>query len=570
MPSVIGNILIGMGVDTSGLDRGFGRATGKVQSFAVEVRGVGASLRNTLVAGLAGGGVAGVLIEAARAASDLNEQLSAAGVVFGASADVVTVAANQMAQDFGTVKSEFLEAANSLGSLFTAVGKTREQSADLSVQFVKLAMDLSSIRNVPTREALDAIRSGLVGEAEPLRRFGVLLSEAAVANEALRLGLVKNKNELTDQQKLVARMSLITAGLGYANGDLARTIDGVANQARSAAGRWTNAMAALGKSFEPVSQAVLAMGSNAIGFLTSKIQENQENWIQWAKSTGAALKSVAEDGHTIGDFFAGLLRVGLLIRGVIRGVAGAIAYLAAGVVGLVADLVGIYDTIQRQFTGKDSTIAAWIQGLHDELKAGAIGEGAMVLDDFGRAFGKLSDDASKSLAKVGDAAKAAGKTTADALKPANDQLEKMKDWADVAKKHEEGLASAARSLIEQTTTPAEKLRDETMKIRELLAKGYIDKTTAARGLLAAQSDVGIGKVQYAGAVEAGSVEARSAILAANSQVATRDDGLAELAKINRDTAASNAKAEATLARLENMLRQFLGTAAGPQTVRFGS
>jgi len=44
--------------------------------------------------------------------------------------------------------------------------------------------------------------------------------------------------KLTDQQKLLARIALITEGLKYAQGDLANTIGEYANQTRKAAGDW--------------------------------------------------------------------------------------------------------------------------------------------------------------------------------------------------------------------------------------------------------------------------------------------------------------------------------------------
>ena len=49
-----------------------------------------------------------------------------------------------------------------------------------------LAADLASFNNIDPTEALDKLRSGLVGEAEPLRSVGVLLNEAAVQAKAGR------------------------------------------------------------------------------------------------------------------------------------------------------------------------------------------------------------------------------------------------------------------------------------------------------------------------------------------------------------------------------------------------
>ena len=66
----------------------------------------------------------------------------------------------------------------------------------------------------PERDAFDKIRSGLAGEAEPLRPLGIMLSEDAVKVEAVAMGLTRVKRELTEQEKILARMSLIARADG--------------------------------------------------------------------------------------------------------------------------------------------------------------------------------------------------------------------------------------------------------------------------------------------------------------------------------------------------------------------
>ena len=72
------------------------------------------------------------------------------------------------------------------------------------------------------------------GEAEPLRDFGVFLNEAAVKARAAEMGLTGLGDELTDQEKILARYSLIMEQTANAQGDVARTSDGTANQMRKA------------------------------------------------------------------------------------------------------------------------------------------------------------------------------------------------------------------------------------------------------------------------------------------------------------------------------------------------
>ena len=101
---------------------------------------------------------------------------------------------------------------------------------------VAWASDLASARNTSTADAIQAISAGLRGESEPLRRYGVLLDDATLRQEALGLGIIKTTKEaLTPQQKVLAAQSAIFKQTTDAQGDFARTSEGMANSQRTAA-----------------------------------------------------------------------------------------------------------------------------------------------------------------------------------------------------------------------------------------------------------------------------------------------------------------------------------------------
>jgi hypothetical protein len=156
-----------------------------------------------------------------------------------------------------------------VSAVFAAAKLPEKQVAKLSMKFTQLAADMSSFFNVPAADALAALRSGLVGEAEPLRRFGVLLSEAAVKAEAVRLGIAKTGAELTEQQKVQARASLIMRSLNKASGDYARTSDGVANRMRAAGERAKELGARFGQLLIPVVQKLLDIGEKVLGWFAN-------------------------------------------------------------------------------------------------------------------------------------------------------------------------------------------------------------------------------------------------------------------------------------------------------------
>jgi hypothetical protein len=262
--------------------------TGSLKSGLSSVRGmVGGAiggLGKLAIGGAIGGGVgiAVGLYESVKAASDLNETINKTKEVFGDATNSVVKDAEVMARKFGVPKTEFLDAASSIGLIATASGKTKSEAAELGSTLAKIAGDASSFYNVPLTDALAAIRSGLVGEAEPLRRFGVLLSDNAVKAQAAKLGIAKFGAELTEGQKVQARYSLILKGMATAQGDLARTADGAANRMREIGGRIVNAMADLGNTLQPVFNAVLGEVNKAVGQMGNLFADNKSTISSWA------------------------------------------------------------------------------------------------------------------------------------------------------------------------------------------------------------------------------------------------------------------------------------------------
>jgi len=232
--------------------------------------GVGAGMRSTwssalaLTGGLYGVGRGGAY--AVRSAVNLGEQVNQTSVTFGKAAGDVQAWSRTTATSLGLSQRAALEAAGGFGGLFRTSGLLRQESADMSRRLVGLAGDLASFKNATPEEALEALRSGLVGESEPLRRFDVLLSEARVSQEAYRAGIAAQGAELTEAQKIQARFNLILRDTKAAQGDFGRTSDSLANQQRIARAQVENLSAALGDGAIPELTRAAKAGNN---FLTS-------------------------------------------------------------------------------------------------------------------------------------------------------------------------------------------------------------------------------------------------------------------------------------------------------------
>jgi hypothetical protein len=192
-------------------------------------------------------------IDAVKAASDLSETVSKVGVLFGDTAKKIEKFAEGAATSLGQTKQQALDAAATFATFGKAAGLTGDALANFSTDFVTLASDLASFNNTSPEQAINAIGSALRGEAEPLRAYGVLLDDASLRQKALELGIVSTtKNALTPQQKVLAAQKLIFEQTGAAQGDFARTSDGLANKTRILTASLENAKATIGQALLPI------------------------------------------------------------------------------------------------------------------------------------------------------------------------------------------------------------------------------------------------------------------------------------------------------------------------------
>lgn len=207
------------------------------------------------------------------AAADQNEAINVVDKTFGKTAETVKGFAETAAESFGISETAALQAAGGFGAMLKSAGITGDALAEMSTKVVGLAGDLASFKNVAPEEALEKLRSGLAGEAEPLRTFGVFLSEAAVKAEAYKQGIAKVGSELTEAQKVQARYQLILKQTTDAHGDFAATLgDSLPNQMRVLKAQTIDLAASLGQILLPAAQNVV----EALNFLLTPLLEAAE------------------------------------------------------------------------------------------------------------------------------------------------------------------------------------------------------------------------------------------------------------------------------------------------------
>jgi len=308
----------------SKIEKGLGNT---MQQVGKKLTGIGGKISAAVTLPLVAMGGAAIA-----AASDLNESMNKVDVVFGTSAGVIQEWSKSAASSFGLSRQEALEAVGTFGNLFTAMGMGTTPAAEMSQGLVQLAADLASFNNISPTEALEKLRSGLLGESEPLRSLGVNLNEAAVKAKAMEMGLASSTKELTPAMLAQARYALILEQTKAAQGDFARTSDGLANSQRILSAQFKDAAASLGTQLLPIALKVVQG--------LSKLAEKFSNLSPAAQKTILIFAGIAA---AVGPVLVAIGSVVGAIGAIVTafGAGGALAGVGAAIAGVVAAIAPV-------------------------------------------------------------------------------------------------------------------------------------------------------------------------------------------------------------------------------------
>lgn len=411
-------------------------------------------------------GVAGVLTffnGTINAASDLNEEVSKSQVVFGdASAEVLKFGENA-SSSIGQSNREALSAAGAFGNMFRTIGLSADASADMSIKMVQLASDMASFNNEDPSDMLDRLRSGLAGEAEPLRRFGVLLSEAAVQQKAVSMGLADANGNISEAAKVQARYALILEQTALQQGDFARTADGLANSQRTLAAVQEDTMARIGSALLPIAKEFTRFAIDTLPAVAGALQ-------MVASAASPVLTLLLELASTLiqhANVLVPALAAALAIKlySALKDVAdgfeiaklGAKGFWAAALIGLPV-LLEIADTLGDWSFSLGKT--------NEQLKEAARLQASLNLNtDQGHLIYSLAQAVADRY----------GMTVGFVIDQLNDAVEKGEDWQAVLNDLADGHLDATQSAESLT----EKTREETREMQRLATQHH-DTASAIR------------------------------------------------------------------------------------------
>ena len=288
-------------IDSKFDDKGIKDAQRQLKTFAGDAAKRVAQVGAAVAA--AGAVAAGKLaVDAVQAASDFEESVNAVNVSFGEAAEGVLKIGENAAQSMGLSQNEFNQAAVRFSAFAERVVGEGGDVAGFIGDISQRAADFASVFNIEVSEALQVFQSGLAGEAEPLKRFGINLLQSEVAAFAMANGISASAASMTEAEKVQARYGLLLQETNKTAGDFANTSDSLANSQRILQAEISDLQVEIG-------QALLPVAKDLVNTFADNLLPRLEDFGTWLESP-EGIKAVQDFGRQITNLVEGLLDFG--------------------------------------------------------------------------------------------------------------------------------------------------------------------------------------------------------------------------------------------------------------------
>ena len=393
---------------------GFNKLGGELQQLGQGVATVGKSLTDNItkpILEFLGKGIS--------VASDINESMNVVSTTFGKNTKEVSGWSKNLIDKFGLTEKEGLEYVGVLGSIFKAQGFTSDETKEFSKGMTELTGDISSFYNLDHEEAFNKIKSGLTGEAEPLKSIGILVDDTTTKQYAMSEGLKENWKDLSQSEKMLWRYKLIMSQTGDSQGDFNKTQDTYGNKLRVVQGKLETFSASLGTVLLPIMETLLGVADGMLDWLNGL-----------GPGASVAVVAIALLVAAIGPLvimLGGAVITGGLLITAITTIAGVLSLVTLPLLGIAAAI-----------TAGLIVWAAWVaflvvvvakMGIFKDaissLKALVSGDANKMFNLLHKNFGMSAEDAriwSKRFGEIAEKAKIVFKVISDNLGPILEEL----------------------------------------------------------------------------------------------------------------------------------------------------
>ena len=205
--------------------------------------------------------------------SSLTEVENVVRTTFGNYEKLIQDFSKTSIQDFGMSELTAKQVASRFQAMGTAMGFSQGKMADMSLQLTKLTADMASFYDMEQSDVARNLQAVFTGETEPLRKYGLDLTQATLKEWAMKQGIDADISSMTQAEKTMLRYQYVMANTAAAQGDFARTSDTWANQVRILKQSFEQLAAIIGgaliNAFKPFVRTLNAVMQKVIAFATT-------------------------------------------------------------------------------------------------------------------------------------------------------------------------------------------------------------------------------------------------------------------------------------------------------------
>lgn len=289
-----GKVIISTELDNSKIPKGITQVKGQLGGLSTVVKKLGVAIAAAFSVR--------TIVNFSKACldlgSDLQEVQNVVDVTFTTMNQQVNEFAKNAAKTAGLSETMAKRYAGTFGAMAKSFKFTEAEAYEMSTTLTQLAGDVASFYNLSQDAAYTKLKSVFSGETETLKDLGVVMTQAALDDFAMRKGLKKTTQQMSEQEKVSLRYQFVLEQLSGATGDFVRTSDSWANQTRLLNLQWEQLKATLGQGLINVLTPVVQWLNTVI----EKLQDAAEAFKAFTDelfgnasgNTGAVVEGTAE------------------------------------------------------------------------------------------------------------------------------------------------------------------------------------------------------------------------------------------------------------------------------------
>ena len=318
------------------------KATGQeLKEVGSKITGIGKDLSTKVSAPLIA-----AFTYSSKVASDYEENLNKLSVAFGDYASEVRQFTDNAYADYGLSKVDASEVASSFGAMVKGIGIANKEAGSMATTLTGLSADLASYFNTDIETAGTALEAIFTGNAQALKKFGVVLTDVNLKEFALSLGMTaKQYKNLGSVEKTMLRYQYVLQQTSDAQGDFARTNDGMANATKTMQAVFKDLATVVGEQLLPIIVPVIQKITEFVGKLANANPELIEMAVKIGLAAAAFGPLLVVVGNVISIIGSLVSAIGLL--------ATPTGLIVIAITSVIAAIAILYKDFKKLYNGSD-------------------------------------------------------------------------------------------------------------------------------------------------------------------------------------------------------------------------